>query len=44
MITASVPIENCLTEGVTVELGTNREQIGNKPPKNTREVGRSTHT
>jgi hypothetical protein len=25
-------------------LGTNREQIGNKLPKNTRELGRSTRT
>ena len=26
------------------KLGTNREQIGNKLPKNTREIGRTTHT
>lgn len=32
---AGVPIENCLTEGVQSEkLGTNREQLGNKLPKN----------
>jgi hypothetical protein len=27
-----------------IELGTNWEQIGNKPPKNKREIGRATCT
>ena len=36
--------EICLTAGVHLnKLGTNREQNGNKLPKNTREIGRSTH-
>ena len=43
--TAGVPIENCLIRGVqSAKLGTNREQIGNKLPKNTREIGGPTHT
>jgi hypothetical protein len=34
--TASVPFENCLTAGVqSGQLGTNREQIGNKLSRNT---------
>lgn len=35
---------NSTSEGSPQKLGTNREQIGNKLPKNTREIGRPTRT
>ncbi len=38
------PNNLCHLRGSPQKLGTNREQIGNKLARNTREVGRPTHT